>query len=93
MKSKIDKPHVEVTWKGENESDSEYVLSMDNFPLDSAGVWTEQEALSIYKGKMERLRMLYMGQLSRLGYLLQERRRRFLQEWQAVGGAREKGKD
>ena len=37
--------------------------------------------------------MLYMGQLSRLGYLLQERRRRFLQEWQAVGGAREKGKD
>uniref|UniRef100_A0A1X7VA41 KAT8 regulatory NSL complex subunit 2 n=1 Tax=Amphimedon queenslandica TaxID=400682 RepID=A0A1X7VA41_AMPQE len=86
----IDEPHVEVTWKGENESDSEYVLSIDNFPLDSAGVWTEQEALSIYKGKMERLRMLYMGQLSRLGYLLQERRRRFLQEWQAVGGAREK---
>lgn len=30
----IDEPHVEVTWKGENESDSEYVLSMDKFPLE-----------------------------------------------------------
>ena len=29
-----EEPHVEVTWKGENESDSEYVLSMDNFPLE-----------------------------------------------------------
>lgn len=72
------------------------IASIDSnyLPLtfSGAGVWTEQEAYALYKGKLEKLRSLYMGQLSRLGYLLQERRRRFLQEWQAVGGAREKGK-
>lgn len=30
----MEEPHVEVTWRGENESDPEYVLNMDTFPLE-----------------------------------------------------------
>jgi KAT8 regulatory NSL complex subunit 2 len=44
----------------------------------------------LYKEKLERLRSLYMGQLSRINYLLQEKRRHFLHDWQAAGGTKEK---
>ena len=54
-------------------------------------MWTQQETYGIYRQKLERLRNLYMGQLSRLSHLLQDRRRQFLLEWQAAGGVRDKG--
>ena len=38
-----------------------------------------------------RLRELYMGQLAHLKHAMQERRRRFLMEWQAAGGTRAEG--
>ena len=56
-----------------------------------ASVWTEDEAFSLYREKLVKLRELYVGQLSRLRHVLQERRRQFLLEWQAEGGSREQG--
>ena len=64
-----------------------YCLS---YPRD-AGVWTDQEAYRLYREKLVRLRELYMGQLAHLKHAMQERRRRFLMEWQAAGGTRAEG--
>ncbi len=61
------------------------------YSYSNAEVWTATEANTLYRQKLEQLRNLYMGQLSRLSNLLQERKRQFLLEWQAVGGSKEKG--
>ena len=57
----------------------------------NAGAWTVNEANIIYRQKLEKLSNLYMGQLSHLSNLLQDRRRQFLLEWQAAGGSKDKG--
>ena len=59
--------------------------------ISNAEIWTATEANTLYRQKLEQLRNLYMGQLSRLSNLLQERKRQFLLEWQAVGGSKDKG--
>lgn len=54
-------------------------------------MWTEHEAYRLYREKLVRLRELYMGQLGHLKHAMQERRRRFLSEWQSAGGTRAEG--
>ena len=57
-----------------------------------AGAWSEDEAYTIYREKLVRLRSLYSSQLTRMKHSLAERRREFLMEWTAAGGDREEGK-
>ena len=62
----------------------------DPLPSD-AGAWTEDEAYCVYHRKLVRLRDLYVGQLSHLRHMLQEKRRHFLLQWHAEGGGRGQG--
>ena len=59
----------------------------------NSGAWTEDEAYTIYREKLVRLRTLYTGRLARLKHSLAERRREYLLEWMATGGDRADGKD
>lgn len=58
----------------------------------NAEAWTEDEAFTIYREKLVRLRSLYTAQLARLKHSLAERRREYLLEWMAAGGDKEEGK-
>ena len=58
----------------------------------NAEAWTEDEAYTIYREKLVRLRSLYTAQLARLKHSLAERRREYLLEWMAGGGDKEEGK-
>jgi len=79
--SDIEPSTLDAVWKGANEdsSDAESVDSQMDDPLRHAGIYSAEEVVVITRNKLLRLQCLYQRQFERLGHILKEKRRKYLQ--------------